>query len=104
MLVELRGLGEGDEDVERGEGVGRFLKRDEVVGDRGTEFDELVVFEGLGAVVGAEDFAFHFLEAGRDEALGVGHGLLALVVVGGLVGFRFGDLDEVSEDVVEFDL
>ena len=86
VLVKLCCFREADEDVERSEGVGGRLKGDEVVGDVGAEFDELVVFEGLGSVIGSEDFSFHFLQAGCDEALGVGHGLLALVVIGGLVG------------------
>jgi len=86
VLVKLCCFREADEDVERSEGVGGRLKGDEVVGDVGAEFDELVVFEGLGSVIGSEDFAFHFLQAGCDEALGVGHRLLALVVIGGLVG------------------
>ena len=34
-MVELRGFGIGDEDVEGGESVGGLLKRDEVVGDGG---------------------------------------------------------------------
>ena len=45
VLVELCGLGKGDEDVERGEGVGGVLKGNKMVGDSGAEFDEFVVFE-----------------------------------------------------------
>ena len=45
VLVELRGLGKRDEDVESGEGVGGLLERGEVVGDSGAESDEFVVFQ-----------------------------------------------------------
>ena len=103
VLVELRGLGEGEEDVEGGEGVGGFLEGGEVFADLLAEVDEEVVFEGFGALVGAEDFLLHLLEGGGDVALGIGHRLLALVVVGDFVDFGFGDFEEVAEDVVEFD-
>ena len=103
VLVKLCGLGEGEKDVEGGEGFGRFLQGGEVVADLFAEVDEEVVFEGFGALVRAEDFLLHLLEGGGDVALGVGHGLLALVVVGDFVDFGFGDFEEVAEDVVELD-
>ena len=104
VLVALRGFGEAEEDVEGGEGVGGLLEGVEFCADRLAEFDELLVFELFGSFLGAEDLVFDFLEAGRDIALGVGHGLLALVVVGDLGEVGFCDFDEVAEDVVELDL
>ena len=103
VLMELRSLGEGEEDVEGGEGFGGLLEGGEVVADLLTEVDEEVVFEGFGTFVRAEDFLLHLLEGGSDVAFGVGHGLFALVVVGDFVDFGFGDFEKVAEDVVEFD-
>ena len=103
-MVELCGLREGNQDIEGSECRGGGLKRGQVVGDFAAEFDKFLVFEGLGPVVRAKNFSFHFLEGGGDKALGIGHGLLALVVIGRFFGVGFGELDEVSEDVVKFNL
>ena len=58
------------------------LEFGEVGDDVLAEFEEEFVFECFGAVFGAEDLVFHLFELGGDVALGVGHGLLAGVVVG----------------------
>ncbi len=55
-----------------------------MAGDLAAELEELFVFELFGPLVGAEDLVFDLLQVGGDEALGVGHGLLALVVLGDL--------------------
>ena len=72
--------------------------------DLGAELGEEFGFELFGAFFGTEHLVFHLLERGGDVALGVGHGLLARVVVRDLGEMGGGDLDEVAEDVVEFDL
>ena len=64
VLIELGGFCEGDQDIEGGEGGGGGLEGDEVVGDVGAKGEEFIILEGFGAVVGTEDFAFHFLEGG----------------------------------------
>ena len=61
-------------------------------------------FKLFRALLGAEDFVLDLLQLGRDEALGVGHRLLAVVVRRGTAEVGFGDLDEISEDRVVADL
>ena len=71
--------------------------------DVAAELEKKFVFELLGAFLGAEYLAFHFLERRCDVALGIGEGLLAGVVIGHLGELGTSDLDEVTEDVVELD-
>ena len=61
-------------------------------------------FELFGTFFGTQHLVFHLLERGGDVALGVGHGLLAGVVIWDFGELAGGDFDEVTEDVVEFDL
>lgn len=103
VAVFLGGGGEAGEGIEVGDGGGGALEGIEVLGDVGAELEEEFVFELAGAFFGAEDFVFHFLEGGGDVALAVGHGLFAGVVVGDFGEVGVGDLDEVAENVVEFD-
>ena len=73
-------------------------------GDAVAEVGEELVFEFLGAFLGAEDLVLVFLELGGDVAFGVLDGLLADVVGRDLGALGVGDLDVVAEDLVEADL
>jgi len=68
------------------------------------EIEELLILEGAESFVGPEDFVFDLLELGRDETLGIAHGLLAGVFGRGLFEVTVRDLDEVTEDRVVLDL
>ena len=73
-----------------------------MISDSSAEFDEFIILQRFCPIVGTEDFTFDFFKFGCDEAFGVSHGLLPLVVVGSLIGFRFGNFNKVAKDVVEF--
>ena len=70
----------------------------------GAKIEEELVFELARAFLCAEDFRLHLLQLGRDEALGVGQGLLARVVGGDGGEIGGADLDVVAEDLVVADL
>ena len=99
----MRGLGERTQDIERSNGGSRLLECVEVGADVAAELEKQFVFELLGALLGAEHLTFHFLERGGDVALGIGESLLTGVVIRHLGQLGAGDLDEVTEDVIEFD-
>ena len=73
-----RRLRERAEHIERGDGARRFLQRREFAQHFVAELHEKLVLQRLRALVRAEDFALHFLQLRRDEALAVRHGLLAM--------------------------
>ena len=98
-VVEVaRDFCEGGEHVELREGGGGLLDGGEAADDFLAHAEEEFVFQLHRALFRAEDFAFHRLQLGRDEAFAVGDGLLADVVGGdfGEVGLRH--FDEVAED------
>ncbi|MFM2178183.1 MAG: hypothetical protein RL015_2281, partial [Verrucomicrobiota bacterium] len=68
------------------------------------QLDKLLVFERLAALLAAEDLVLHALQLVGDVALTVDGGLLAVVVGGHTADVRLGDLNEVTEDGVVFDL
>ena len=67
------------------------------------QFDEQFVFKLFGPFVGRENFFFVFLQLGRDIALGVLDGLLAMIIVGNLVAMRMRDFQIIAEHFVESD-
>ena len=81
-----------------------MLEAREVGDDLRAELGEEFGFELFGTFFGTQHFVFHFLERGGDVTLGVGHGLFARVVVRDFGKMAGGDFDEITEDVVEFDL
>ena len=104
VAVEPRGFGERAEHIESATAAAVSWSAARWVTTWLAELEETSCFELLGALVGAEDLVLHLLELRGDEALAVGHGLLARVVVGDVGEVRLGDLDEVAEDGVELDL
>ena len=62
---------------------------------------EKFVLQLHAALLGAEDFAFHVFQLGRDVALAVRNGLLANVMLRNLVEIRLGDFDVITEDGIE---
>ena len=65
---------------------------------------EKFVFELHAALFRAENFAFHLLEFGGDEAFAVGDGLFAHVLRRDFVEVGFGDFNIIAEDGIEADL
>ena len=82
IAEEPGGLGEGGDDIERGQGGGGGLQLREVLQHLLAQLDEKLVLQRLRALVRAEDFVLHLLQLGRDEALAVHRGLLADVIGG----------------------
>ena len=78
-----------------------MLDRRKLSDDRFTHAEEQFVFEFDAPLLGAEDFALHFLQFRRDEPLAVGDGLLADVMGRNFVEVRPGDFKVVAEDRVE---
>jgi hypothetical protein len=70
----------------------------------GAEIEKKLVLELARTFLRAEDFRFHELKLGRDEALGVGQRLLARVVGGDGGEIGGADFDVVAEDLVVADL
>ena len=104
VLMELCSLGKREMDIDCGKGVGSFLQGSEVFADLLAKVNKEVVFERFGPLVGAENLLLHLFESGGDVALGIGHRLLADIIVGHFVQLGAGDFEEVTEDVVELNL
>ncbi len=100
VIALLRQRAPAEQHVDFVNGARGILDRAQVRRGCRAQVEEELVLELARAFLRAEDFRFHLLELGRDEALGVGHGLLARVVGGhgGEVGRA--DLDVVAEDLV----
>jgi len=97
------GFGQSGEGVDLGDGAGGLLERCQLGEDGGAELSEDFRLEGAGAFFAAEDATFHFFQLGGDEALRVGGGLFAGVVVGDGGEVGFGHFEVVTEDGVVAD-
>src|SRR4051812_42970357 len=80
IVVQARNLGEGGERVELRESGSGLLDGRELPEDFFAEALKEFVFQLRAAFFRPEDFAFHVLQLGRDEALSVRDGLLADVM------------------------
>ncbi len=65
---------------------------------------EDLALQSKNLVLGIEDLALQFLQFGRGETFGIHQRLLALVVGRGQMQIGFGDLDVISEYIIEANL
>ena len=75
----------------------RFLNAYALLGNKGADLLEKLIFQSYGAVLSAENGRLHILELGRDVTLTVGKRLLANIVLGHLIDKRLGNLNIVTE-------
>ena len=104
IIEQPRGLGEGSQDIQLCQGGSAPLEGGESFQDGLAHAQKEFVFEFDAAFLGAQDFAFHVLQLGRDEAFTVGDGLLAGVMRRDFVEVGLGDLEVIAEDGIESDL
>ena len=96
-------FGESGEHIGGGDPLGHLANLVGVLTDEFAKLLEDFVFQFVNLFLGVEDAGFPLFEFGGDVAFFVGEGLLADVVVGGLVGFAARDADVVAKRFVEAD-
>ncbi len=103
-VVTLRGeAGEGEEDVEPGNGGGGVTKARRFGGDFFADLGEEATLDFENARVSFENFALEHAKFGGGEAFGVDESLFAFVVGWREVEIGFGNFDVVAEDLIEAD-
>ena len=100
IAVFLGGQGKGAQSVQPGDGPGGALDAVGLHSHLVPHLAKQLVFQGGELFPGREHLAFQLFQLGGDEPLAAGEGLAAGVILGGLVGVGFADLDIVAKDLV----
>src|SRR5688572_27052423 len=94
VAIQPRRLSESRDDIDGRDGPRRGLQRCQILEHLASQLYEKFVLQRLRLVLRAEDLVLHLLEFRGDEALSVGHGLLAVPGRRYRGEVRLGHLDE----------